>query len=83
MDASEIKKSGCFIEKHGKLIARGKHQGRIFILDVNKPQMIALMFIKGSNIISNVEMWHKQIGHKSMQTLQNMLRKNVVNDYQN
>ena len=75
----KFNKSGCFIEKHGKLIARGKRQGRMFILDVNMPQMAAAMFTKGSNIISDVEMWHKRIGHISMQTLQNMLRKNVVN----
>ena len=28
----KFKKSGCFIEKHGKLITKGKRQGRMFVL---------------------------------------------------
>ena len=74
----KFKKSGCFIEKHGKLITRGKRQGRMFVLDVDMPKMTTTLFVGGLNVISDVEMWHKRISHISMQTLQNMLRKNVV-----
>ena len=35
---------GCFIEKHGKLIAKGKRQGRMFFLDVDMLKMIIAMF---------------------------------------
>ena len=42
------------------------------------PKMTTTMFVGGLNVTSYVEMWHKQIGHISIQTLQNILRKNVV-----
>ena len=71
----KFKKSGGFIEKYGKLIARGKCQGGIFVLDVDMPKMAKTMFVTGLNAISDVEIWHKRIGHISMQTLQNMLAK--------
>ena len=40
----KFKKSGCFIEKHGKLIAKGKQQRRMFVLDVDMPKMTTTMF---------------------------------------
>ena len=54
----KFKQSGCFIEKHGKLIAKGKRQGRMFVLDVDMPKMTTALFARGMNIISDVEMWH-------------------------
>ena len=42
------------------------------------PKITTIMFARGLNVISDVEMWHKRIGHISMQILQNILRKNVV-----
>ena len=36
---------GCFIEKEGRIIARGRREGRIFILELNEVKMA--MFAKG------------------------------------
>ena len=47
----------------------------MFVLDVDMPKMTKTMFAGGMNVISDVEMWHKRMGHISMQTLQNMLKK--------
>ena len=77
----KFKQRGCFKEKNGKLIAKGKRQGRMFILDVDMPRKITAMFAEGTSVISDVEMWHKRIGHISMQTLKNMLRKDVVDGW--
>ena len=54
-----FKKSGCVIEKHGKLIAKGKCQARLFVLDVDMPKMTTTVFTGGLNVIVDVEMWHK------------------------
>ena len=43
----KFKQSGCFIEKHGNLIAKGKRQGRMFVLDVDMPKMTTTMFAGG------------------------------------
>ena len=45
------------------------------------PRKITAMFAEGTSVISDVEMWHKRIGHISMQTLKNMLRKDVVDGW--
>ena len=50
----------------------------MFVLDVDMLKMTTTMFAGGMNVISYVKMWHKRMGHISMQTLKNMLRKNVV-----
>ena len=50
----------------------------MFVLDVDMPKTITTMFAGGMNVISDVEMWHKRMGHISMKTLQNMFRNNVV-----
>ena len=42
------------------------------------PRKITTMVAGEMNVISDVEMWHKRIGHISMQTLKNMLRKDAV-----
>ena len=74
----KFNKAGCFIEKHGRLIARGKREGRMFTLDVDMPRITSVMFSHGSNIISDVEMWHKRTGHINLQMLQIMLERNVI-----
>ena len=40
----KFKQSGFFMEKNGKLIAKGKQQGRMFVLDVDMPRKITTMF---------------------------------------
>ena len=52
---------GCFIEKNGRLIARGRRQGQMFILDLD--EVISSMFAKGLKVESNIELWHKRIHH--------------------
>ena len=39
----------------GKLIAKGKRQGRMFVLDVDMPKMTTTMLAVGINVISDVE----------------------------
>ena len=62
----KFNKAGCFIEKHGRLIARGKREGRMFTLDVDMPRITSVMFS------------HGRIGHINLQMLQNMLKRNVI-----
>ena len=57
---------GLYVEeykKDGKLVAQGKKMGRMFTLDVNVPEINAVMFAQGSNVVADVEIWHKRIGH--------------------
>ena len=52
---------GCFIEKDGRVIAKGRRDGHLFILDSNevKPAKNA----EGLKTETNIELWHKRIGH--------------------
>ena len=55
---------GCFIEKEGWLIARGRREGWKFILDSH--EMKSAMFAKGHRSKSNIELCQKRIGHINM-----------------
>ena len=58
---------GCFIEKDGRLIAKGRREGRMFILDSN--EMKKAMYAKGLKTEVNIELWHKRIAHINLQRL--------------
>ena len=58
---------GCFIEEEGQLIAQGRRDGRMFILDIN--DVGTSMFAKGQKVESDINLWHKQIGHVNYQRL--------------
>ena len=57
----------CFIEKEGQIIARGRREGRMFILNSHK--MKSAMFAKSTKVDSDIEVWHKRIGHINLNKL--------------
>ena len=61
---------GCFIEKDGRLIARGRRECRMFILDLN--EVISAMYDKGLKTETNIELCPKRIGHINLQRLRAM-----------
>ena len=56
---------GCFIEEEGRIIAQGHRDGRMFILDSSDGG--ATMFAKGQKVESDIDLWHKRIGHVNYQ----------------
>ena len=58
---------GCFIEKEGRIIARGRREGRMFILDSHEVK--SAMFAKSTKTESDIELWHKRIGHINLNKL--------------
>ena len=54
-------KNGC------KLVTKEKHVGKMFTLDVNMPEVKAVMFAQGVGVVADVDMWHKCIGHVNEQ----------------
>ncbi|MCO5591274.1 hypothetical protein L7F22_045255 [Adiantum nelumboides] len=72
---------GIYVEeykKNGKLIAQGKKVGKMFTLDVNIPEVNAVMFAHGSSIVVDIEIWHKRIGHANVQKLKTMQSEELV-----
>ncbi|MCO5596320.1 hypothetical protein L7F22_050381 [Adiantum nelumboides] len=73
--------NGLYVEeykKNGKLIAQGKKVGRMFTLDVNIPEVNAVMFAHGSGVVADIEIWHKRIGHANVQRLKTMQSQELV-----
>ena len=52
---------GCFIKNQGKVIAQGRREGRMFILDRN--QTGTELFSKGQKVELDIDLWHKRFGH--------------------
>ena len=52
---------GYFIEEEGRVISQGRRDGRMFIL--NSTNSGTAMFAKGQKVESDIDLWHKQIGH--------------------
>ncbi|MCO5558544.1 hypothetical protein L7F22_012129 [Adiantum nelumboides] len=72
---------GLYVEeykKNGKLIAQGKKVRRMFTLDVNIPEVNAVMFVHGSSVVADIEIWHKRSGHANMQRLKTMQSQELV-----
>ncbi|MCO5611555.1 hypothetical protein L7F22_065808 [Adiantum nelumboides] len=72
---------GLYVEeykKNGKLIAEGKKVGRMFTLDVNIPEVNAVMFAHGSGAVTDTQIWHKRIGHANVQRLKTMQSQELV-----
>ena len=61
-----------------KLVAKGKHNGSMFTLDVNMLEVKAAMFAQGAGVVADVDIWHKCIGHVNEQRLRNMQSKEIV-----
>ena len=72
----QFDQEGCFIEKEGRIIARERREGWMFILDSH--EMKSVMFAKSTKADSNIELWHKQIGHINLNKLRAMKSKGVV-----
>ena len=49
----------CFIEEEGRVIAQGRRDGRMFILDSSDGG--TAMFVKGQKVESEINLWHKRI----------------------
>ena len=67
---------GCFIKKEGSLIARRWREGQMFILDSNEVK--SAMFVKGHKADTNIEFWHKRIGHINLQKLKGLQTIGVI-----
>ncbi|MCO5554908.1 hypothetical protein L7F22_008446 [Adiantum nelumboides] len=77
----KFNKHGCFVEDFQagcKLVAKGKRIGRMFTLDVNMPTKDAALFTQGSLVITDLDIWHKLIGHANVQRLKSMQSKGIV-----
>ncbi len=72
--------NGCFVEdmkNQGKLIAKGKRNGRMFTLDVNVHEMNSMLFTHGKGV-GDIGIWHKRVGHVNLQCLKLMEKQNLV-----
>ena len=77
----KFNKHGCFVEDFQsgcRLVAKGKRIGRMFTLDVNMPIKNAALFTSKNAVISNMDIWHKQIGHVNVQRLKAMESKRII-----
>ena len=61
---------GCFIEEEGRVIAQGRRDRTMFILDSIVDG--TAMFVKGKKVESDIDLWHKRKGHVNYQRLQNL-----------
>ena len=60
----------CFIEEEGRFIAQGRRDERMFILDSTDGG--TAMFAKGQKVKSDIDLWHKRIGHVNYQRLHDL-----------
>ena len=56
---------GCFIEKDGRVIAKGLRDGHPFILDSNDVK--SAMYAEGLKTETNIELWHKSLSHSKVE----------------
>ena len=61
---------GCFIKEEGQIIVQRRREGRMFILDTN--DVSTSLFTKGQKVESDIDLWHKWIGHINYQRLQEL-----------
>ena len=67
---------GCFIEEEGRIIAQGRREGRMFILNTN--DVVTTMFAKGQKVESDIDLWHNRIDHVNYRRFQDLQSKQVV-----
>jgi len=61
---------GCYVEDFKdkcRLVVKGKKVGRMFTLDVNMPEVEAVMFAQGIRVVADMDIWHKRIDHVNEQ----------------
>ncbi len=72
--------NGCFVEdmkNQGKLIAKGKRNGRMFTLDVNMFEVNSMLFTDGKGV-RDIGIWHKRVGHVNFQRLKLIEKQNLI-----
>ena len=69
---------GCYIEEEGQVIAQGRCEGRMFILDTDQAR--TALFARGQKLESDIDLWHKRFGHVNFPRLREMQTKNIVFD---
>jgi hypothetical protein len=62
----------AFIEDEGRIIARGCRDERMFILDRTDDGPDTALFAKGQKAESDIDLWHKRIGHVNYRSLQDL-----------
>ena len=67
---------GCFIKEEGQVIVQGRKDWRMFILDSSDGGTTS--FAKGRKVESDIDIWHKRIGHVNYERLQDLQSKQVV-----
>ena len=72
----QFNQEGSFIGKEGRIIVRGRREGMMFILDSH--EIKSAMFAKSTKADSDIELWHKRIGHINLNKLKAMKSKGVV-----
>ncbi len=65
------------MKNQGKLIAKGKRNGRMFTLDVNMPEVNSMLFTHGKGA-RDIGIWHKQVGHVNLQRLKLMEKQKLI-----
>ena len=50
----------------------------MFNLDVDVSKVKASMFVQGTGVVANIEIWHKCIGHVNVQRLKMMQSRELV-----
>jgi hypothetical protein len=69
---------GAFIGQEGRIIVRGRREGRMFILDRTDDGPDTALLAKGQKAKSDIDLWHKRIGHVNFRRLQDLQKKQVV-----
>ena len=72
---------GCFVEDPNnkyKMVAKGKRIGRMFTLNVKTPAGSNMLYTQKNAVITDIDIWHKRIGHVNVQRLKTMQSQNVV-----
>ena len=73
--------NGCFVEDPNnryRMVAKGKRIGRMFTLDVEVPARNDMLYTQKNAVITDIDIWHKRIGHVNVQRLKTMQSQNVV-----
>ena len=65
-------------KKNGKVVAQGKMLGKMFILNVNVPEIKVAMFAQGSRVVADLDIWHECFGHVNVQRLKAMQSQDLV-----
>jgi hypothetical protein len=68
----------ALIEEEGRIIAQWHRYGRMFTLDRTHDVPDTALFAKGQKAESDIDLWHKQIGHVNNQRLQDLQTRQVV-----